>query len=372
MSKRRASTNRRRPAVRAPAPASPGISPLAILPLRLFLGITFVYAGLQKVTDPRFLHAAGPASIGEQMAGYVRSGSPLSPLISHLGLPHPVLIGTLIALAELWVGLATLLGILARPAAAVGLLTSLVFFLTATWNVHPYFLGSDLPYAAGWLTLLLTVPGPYTFGNLIARVWQSGGLADQQAAVREPARRLSRASFLRSLAGGAALAAASAGLAAALGRRGSPRSASASEPGAAAGNAALLPSEAAVSSATRPGTTATRAAGAAAPPGMALLGNTRMVPPNSAGGYTDPISGDPAVFVHLQNGRFVAFDAVCTHAGCSVQYDPTQQMLVCPCHGAVFDPAKGAQVVSGPTDQPLAPLNFQIATNGDIYVKTSR
>jgi len=70
------------------------------------------------------------------------------------------------------------------------------------------------------------------------------------------------------------------------------------------------------------------------------------VPVNGAGQYTDPISRDPAVLVHLPNGQFVAYSAVCTHAGCTVEYDPTQRHLVCPCHGAAFDPAQGAQVIS--------------------------
>ncbi len=31
----------------------------ALLPLRVFLGVTFVYAGLDKLTDPAFFAASG-------------------------------------------------------------------------------------------------------------------------------------------------------------------------------------------------------------------------------------------------------------------------------------------------------------------------
>ena len=59
-------------------------------------------------------------------------------------------------------------------------------------------------------------------------------------------------------------------------------------------------------------------------------------------------AGDPGVVVAL-----AAFDAVCTHAGCRVEWDKADRLLVCPCHGATFDPEHGAAVLAGPTDQPL-------------------
>ena len=52
--------------------------------------------------------------------------------------------------------------------------------------------------------------------------------------------------------------------------------------------------------------------------------------------------GQPAVLVHLDSGDFVAYSAVCTHAGCTVAYRNGQ--LACPCHGSVFDPANGGEV----------------------------
>jgi thiosulfate dehydrogenase [quinone] large subunit len=75
------------------------------------------------------------------------------------------------------------------------------------------------------------------------------------------------------------------------------------------------------------------------------------------------------LLVHLPDGRFVAYDAVCTHAGCTVEYDPTQHHLACPCHGAVFDPAHGAQVLAGPAPQPLAPLQVKIDARGNAFGK---
>ena len=52
---------------------------LALLPLRIFLGVTFVYAGVDKLIDPAFLQASGPGSIGAQLEAFIRV-SPIAPL----------------------------------------------------------------------------------------------------------------------------------------------------------------------------------------------------------------------------------------------------------------------------------------------------
>ena len=86
------------------------------LPLRLFLGITFVYAGLQKLTDPQFFRPSAPGYIGKQIAGMAH-GTPLGSLLTHLVVPHAMLFGGLIAWGEVAIGLGVLVGVLVRPAA---------------------------------------------------------------------------------------------------------------------------------------------------------------------------------------------------------------------------------------------------------------
>ncbi len=56
----------------------------------------------------------------------------------------------------------------------------------------------------------------------------------------------------------------------------------------------------------------------------------------------------------------MGFDAVCTHAACTVNFDPLSGNLLCPRHGAIFDPAHGGRVLGGPTDQPLTSLPIRI------------
>src|SRR5512141_2973133 len=131
---------------------------LALLPLRLFLGGAFLYAGIDKLIDPAFLRAAGPGSIGAQLAEFVKV-SPIAPLVQVFGLTFPVEVGFLIAVAEIAVGLGALTGLLFRLSAAGGLALSITFWLTASWATTPYYSGPDLPYAFGWLTVAVAGTG---------------------------------------------------------------------------------------------------------------------------------------------------------------------------------------------------------------------
>ncbi|MER6114986.1 DoxX family protein [Streptomyces sp. NPDC001743] len=125
----------------------------ALLPLRIFLGVTFVYASLDKLTDSAFFHATGPGSIGEQMSA-VRDSAAIPALVD-LALKSPSGFGYAIAFGELAVGIGTLLGLWTRLAALGGALISLSLWLTVSWQVSPYYLGNDLIYLMAWLPLLL-------------------------------------------------------------------------------------------------------------------------------------------------------------------------------------------------------------------------
>lgn len=125
----------------------------ALLPLRVFLGVTFVYAGLDKLTEPGFFAADGTGSIGEMMRG-VRDTSAV-PWLVDLALKNPAAFGYAIAFGELAVGLGTLAGLFARVAALGGAAISLSLWLTVSWQADPYYLGNDLAYLMAWLPLVL-------------------------------------------------------------------------------------------------------------------------------------------------------------------------------------------------------------------------
>jgi Rieske Fe-S protein len=90
--------------------------------------------------------------------------------------------------------------------------------------------------------------------------------------------------------------------------------------------------------------------------------------PGSALAFTDAATGRPGVLVRLKSGEFVAYRAECTHQGCTVAYRAQGQgYLGCPCHGSVFDPVRGGEVVSGPADEPLPRMGVEVR-EGRIFL----
>ncbi|MGV9340933.1 DoxX family membrane protein [Streptomyces sp. NPDC003688] len=125
----------------------------SLLPLRVFLGVTFVYAGLDKLTDSAFLKSGGAGSIGDTMRSARDSAA--VPALIDLALHNPVGFGYAIAFGELAVGIGILAGLFGRLAALGGALLSLSLWLTVSWAATPYYYGNDLPYLMAWLPLIL-------------------------------------------------------------------------------------------------------------------------------------------------------------------------------------------------------------------------
>ena len=337
-----------------------------------------------QLVDPRFLHDTGPGSIGEQLVGFSHV-SPLSPLIQLAALQAPVLVGFLIALAEIAIGLAALTGLLYRLAAAGGFALSVMFWLTASWATKPYYYGPDLPYALGWLTIglaghggLYVLDGAWDrwAGRRIVRARYGDYVppAELDAWSADPGRR----GFLQlalvgsvtvGLAGIFGLLGHRHGLVSALGLGGSgetPRPGATGSTGAAGGaiggsvGGGEGPSPSPSARATAGPSTAAPSAGGTKTGGK-VIAQVGQVRTGRAFAFRDPATGDPAYLLKLPDGSVVAYDAVCTHAGCTVRLRPgLRVLLVCPCHGAAFDPGHHAQPVAGPTDVPLARLPIRI------------
>src|SRR5579859_138490 len=393
----------------AEAPRARTGSAWVLLPLRLFLAVTFVYAGLQKLADPQFFNPSATNYIGKQITGFA-IGSPIGGFLLHVVVPHAAVFGALVAYGELAIGLGTLAGLLVRPAAFFGALISLLFFLSASWRVHPYFYGADIGFVFAWLTLVIAGPlaggWPAFDAVLVHRIMPHIPIRYRDSTARALTLILGTDGALSSPAAGEVEAHSdirplAAGLPARApgarqpqqtrtgrqvhptrGRVRTQTSATRREfmRGTLAGAASMLGvvflvslfrrgddsagSSGSVSGAGADATATTSAAGptvTGATSGAAgAIAQVSSVPVNSAAQFTIPSNGDSGVLVHLSNGQFVAYDAICTHAGCPVQYDPSSQLLICPCHGAEFDPAHQAAVVQGPADTALATVSIHV------------
>jgi cytochrome b6-f complex iron-sulfur subunit len=76
----------------------------------------------------------------------------------------------------------------------------------------------------------------------------------------------------------------------------------------------------------------------------------------------------PALLIHHKDGRWISMTAVCTHLGCTVQYEADADRIHCACHGGVYDAYTGANV-SGPPPKPLK--LYKVIVN-DTGVEVSR
>ena len=104
-----------------------------------------------------------------------------------------------------------------------------------------------------------------------------------------------------------------------------------------------------------------------AEPSGTAVGAASAVPVGGSVAFTDPKSGDPALIIQQTADDFVAFDAVCPHAGCTVAYQASARLIACPCHGSEFNARTGA-VIRGPATYGLTSIKVIKGANGNLYV----
>ena len=400
-----------------PGTAPPRPSPLlwtsgwTLLPLRLFLGVTFVYAGLQKLADPNFLDATAPSSIQAQLHAATRS-SPIGGLLGGL-VEHATLVGLVIALAELAVGAGALLGLWTRAAAAGGLALSIGFLLTVSWHSHPYYLGPDIVFAAAWVPLALAGAGDDPRLSLDARFRQRtsaamglppaqavpvafatvqrlcGGYERGRCSYRHgqpcgpehcpvlamppvpdeaTAESLDRRTFLHQartagllVVGGALASAFTAGVGRLLAG-----SSGGGDPVASLPSNSSNGSAGSSSSSDSNGSTSSSGSSATGRPSGTPIGSTSAVPVGGVASFSDPGTGTLAYVVQPTAGQFAAFSSVCPHAGCQVQYARSADEFVCPCHGARFDGT--GNLLEGPARRSLDTITVAAGRDGQLYV----
>ena len=276
--------------------------------LRLWLGITFTYAGLHKALDGGFLNPEATTYIGKQLAGFAQQ-SPISPLLNKM-VEHATLVGVGTMVGEIAIGLATLFGVLPFLAAIAGAGLSASLWLSSSFYITPYFLASNTAYLIMWLVFALSVmPRKQTVSRVLN--------VDRRGAIGIGVVGLLSVAF------------------------------------AGVGNFFARPARIA-SSAVK---IVTKKGGGAPANAIASISDLNV----GSALQIKLASGDPGILIRTATDAVCAFSAVCTHEGCSVDYDSVSKELICPCHGARFDPLQNGKAIGGPTRTPLTELPVEIS-----------
>ena len=107
------------------------------------------------------------------------------------------------------------------------------------------------------------------------------------------------------------------------------------------------------------------AAGPSAPAGTPVwVGKLSDV--KVGGAATGKVNGKPVVIFRPDDKTVMAYDAACTHAGCTVA--PAGGNFDCPCHGSSFKGSDGS-VINGPARSPLGRL--KAAVDGEWITVTA-
>ena len=356
------------------------VSPaMALFPLRLFLGVTFVYAGIQKLSDPGFLHPGASTYIGTQLHGFA-TGTPGGFILRAFALPHPELAGIGVAIAEILIGLLVTAGLFTRVAAVCGMALNFLLFLTASWHTTPYFLGPDLVFSFAWLPFVLAgSSGQPALDNVASR--PSAAMARRThlgpvegggggEAVATSTRRVLLAEFAGmavAIAGVSALAKGSYSGPRTLAGRSSTGSRSPAGGGSSGSGSAPSGGGSSGGGGGGAGGTGSAARSSSVPSGAVKLGPASRLRSGQAATYSDPSDGSPDILIRETDGSLKAFSAVCTHAGCTVGYEGGT--IVCPCHGGEYN-AETGEVIAGPPPSGLVPKKV-LEAGGQIYAVPS-
>ncbi|MFE7134958.1 DoxX family membrane protein [Streptomyces sp. NPDC057638] len=147
---------------------------VVLLPLRVFLGLISVYAGMGKLSDPVYFDGGERGS----MVKWLNSLHPwaLAEPLRDFALSHPVGAGLTVAFLQVVVGVLTVLGLWQRVAAVVGALLSAALIVTVSWKTVPAYDAPDIIYLAAWSPLIIAGAPVYSVdGRLASEAWRKLG-----------------------------------------------------------------------------------------------------------------------------------------------------------------------------------------------------
>lgn len=139
---------------------------VVLLPLRIFLGLISVYAGMGKLCDPVYFDGGERGS----MVKWLLSLDPwaLAVPLRDFAVSHPVGAGLTVAFLQVVVGVLTICGLWQRVAASIGTLLSAVLLMTVSWRTVPAYDAPDIIYLAAWSPLIIAGAPVYSMDGRLA------------------------------------------------------------------------------------------------------------------------------------------------------------------------------------------------------------
>ncbi|MFC0599919.1 DoxX family protein [Streptomyces palmae] len=147
---------------------------IVLLPMRIFLGLISVYAGLGKLADPVYFDGGERGS----MVKWLRSLDPwpVAEPLRDFALNHPVGAGLSVAFIQVVVGVLTVMGLWQRVAAGFGAALSAALLVTVSWRTLPAYDAPDIIYLAAWSPLIIAGAPVYSMdARLTGEAWRRLG-----------------------------------------------------------------------------------------------------------------------------------------------------------------------------------------------------
>jgi cytochrome b6-f complex iron-sulfur subunit len=73
------------------------------------------------------------------------------------------------------------------------------------------------------------------------------------------------------------------------------------------------------------------------------------------------LASDTVVVIRASDTAVTVLSDVCTHSGCTMNYNDSAKQLDCPCHGSVF--SLDGKVVAGPANRPVKVYSATLVSN---------
>jgi thiosulfate dehydrogenase (quinone) large subunit len=165
---------------------------ILFLPLRLYFGVEWWRSGWEKVTDSAWMNS--PDAVGGFAAGAIERGTQGDhPAVAYGWWVNLLeflrdnawaasLMGKVVAVGELAIAVALVIGAFTGIAAALGATLNFSFLFSGTAGVNPAYLLAEILLIAGWRVA----------GQLGADAWILGRLIGREAPERKQLLRLSR------------------------------------------------------------------------------------------------------------------------------------------------------------------------------------